>query len=296
MQSGGPRTQTAAASALSSNETGLKQFLHAGLASATEQDNRASALAVSDTSSNGRWFTEHALERMAPRTAEVMAELEARFNRRVAAQGDKLKDPEKYKEFYKDNYPAPRGVPPSVVEAEIANPGSTGRVKVILNDRGDGDLAVSDFGDGDETSSVTIGSKTGDRVVITVVGRMHIGATDFWDGNWLFSPVDVAVGGFTARVPAGLRAEELRGFREELSKAYDDFGGVARLKSMEDWLDLTVTVAKSGQVEVEGLAIDGHGTGNKLSFRVGDLDQSELPGILDALSAIEAEYPVVGKP
>jgi hypothetical protein len=34
----------------------------------------------------GRWCTEHALERMA-RTAEVMAEPEARFNRRVAAQG-----------------------------------------------------------------------------------------------------------------------------------------------------------------------------------------------------------------
>ena len=28
---------------------------------------------------NGRWYTEHALERMAPRTPEVMAELEVRF-------------------------------------------------------------------------------------------------------------------------------------------------------------------------------------------------------------------------
>jgi hypothetical protein len=153
---------------------------------------------------------------------------------------------------------------------------------------------MSDFDDGDETS-VTIGSKAGDRLIITVVGRMHIDATDFSDGNWLFSPVDVAAGGFTARVPAGLRAEELRAFREELAKAYDDFGGVARLKSMEDWLELTVTVAKSGKVAVEGLAIDGHGTGNKLSFRIGDLDQSELPAIVDALSAIEAEFPVVGK-
>jgi hypothetical protein len=150
--------------------------------------------------------------------------------------------------------------------------------------------------DDEETTSVTIGSKTGDRLVITVLGRMHLGATDFWDGNWLFSPVDVTAGGFTARVPAGLRAEELRAFREELAKAYDDFGGVARLKSMEEWLDLTVTVAKSGKVEVEGLAVDGHGTGNKLSFRIGDLEQSELPGIVDALSAIEAAYPVVGRP
>jgi hypothetical protein len=124
---------------------------------------------------------------------------------------------------------------------------------------------------------------------------MHLGATDFSDGNWLFSPVDVVVGGFTARVPAGLRAEELRSFREELAKAYDDFGGVARLKSMEGWLELTMTVAASGHVGVEGVAIDGHGTGNKLTFRITELDQSELPAIIDSLTEIEAEFPVIGK-
>ncbi|MDQ7807416.1 hypothetical protein Q5425_27075 [Amycolatopsis sp. A133] len=97
-------------------------------------------------------------------------------------------------------------------------------------------------------------------------------------------------------MPAGLRAEELRAFREELAKAHDEFGGVARLNSMEDWLDLIVTVTGSGEVKVDGLTIDGHGAGNKLSFRVGDFDQSDLPEILDALSAIEAEYPVVGRP
>ncbi|MGW7539425.1 WapI family immunity protein [Amycolatopsis sp. NPDC054798] len=145
----------------------------------------------------------------------------------------------------------------------------------------------------DESPAVTIGSKAGDRLVITVLGRMHAGAVDFWDGNWLFSPVDLVVGGFTARVPAGLRAEELRGFREQLAKAYDSFGGVARLASTEEWLDLTVTVAKSGKVAVEGTAVDGRG--NELSFRIDELDQTELPTILDGLASIEAEFPVVGK-
>ncbi|MDT8915117.1 hypothetical protein [Amycolatopsis sp. PS_44_ISF1] len=149
--------------------------------------------------------------------------------------------------------------------------------------------------DNDQLSSVTLGARGGDRLVITVLGRMHAGATDFWDGNWLFSPVEITAGGFTARVPAGLRADELRTFREQLAKAYDDFGGVARLTSMEEWLELTVTVAKSGQVEVAGEAIDGNATGNKLSFRIGGLDQSGLPAILDDLSSIEAEFPVFGK-
>ncbi len=34
------------------------------------------------------------------------------------------------------NAPSPRGIPPSVIEAEIANPGST-NVRVILNQRGE---------------------------------------------------------------------------------------------------------------------------------------------------------------
>ncbi|WP_205673068.1 WapI family immunity protein [Amycolatopsis nivea] len=142
-------------------------------------------------------------------------------------------------------------------------------------------------------SEVAIGAAHGDRLVIDVLGRMHAGAVDFWDGNWLFSPVDLVVGGFSARVPAGLRAEELRSFREQLAKAYADFGGVARLTSMEEWLDLTVTVAKSGRVEVEGTAIDGRG--NRLSFRIGELDQAELPAIIDGLASIETEFPVLGR-
>ncbi|WP_370934338.1 hypothetical protein [Amycolatopsis sp. cg13] len=154
---------------------------------------------------------------------------------------------------------------------------------------------MSDLGESEDNPSVTIGAKAGDRLVITVLGRMHAGATDSWDGNWLFSPVDLVAGGFTARVPAGLRADELQSFREQLAKAYDGFGGVAQLTSMEKWLDLTVTVAKSGAVEVEGVAIDGHGTGNKLSFRIGELDQTHLPAILDGLSSIEEVFPVFGQ-
>ncbi|MDT8912041.1 hypothetical protein [Amycolatopsis sp. PS_44_ISF1] len=67
------------------------------------------------------------------------------------------------------------------------------------------------------------------------------------------------------------------------------------MTSIEEWLELTVTVAKSGRVEVAGEAIDGDATGNKLSFRIGGLDQSELPAILDDLSSIEAKFPVLGK-
>jgi hypothetical protein len=84
---------------------------------------------------NGRWYAEHALERIAPRTPPVMAELEARALQRASAKGLEPGTKE-FGKWMKRNGPAPRGVPLSVVEAEIASPGST-NVRVILNHRGE---------------------------------------------------------------------------------------------------------------------------------------------------------------
>jgi hypothetical protein len=84
---------------------------------------------------NSRWYTEHSLERMAPNTPHVMATLEARTFERSKAIEPKL-SPKELAKWFQENAPNPRGVPPSVVEAEIANPGSTG-VRVILNKNGD---------------------------------------------------------------------------------------------------------------------------------------------------------------
>jgi hypothetical protein len=87
------------------------------------------------TTIGGRWFTEHALERMAPNTPEVMANLTMRALRRAQAAGLTPGTPE-FTQWWRLNGPSPRGIPPSVVEAEIANPGTTG-VRVITNANGD---------------------------------------------------------------------------------------------------------------------------------------------------------------
>jgi hypothetical protein len=140
-----------------------------------------------------------------------------------------------------------------------------------------------------------IGSRGGDRLTISVIGRMHPQATDFYDGNWLLSPVKIDVGSFSARIPAGLRVDELREFRQELSKAYEDFGGIAHLRSMEEWLNLAVTVHPSGRVEIHGEAVDSPGVGNRLVFCIDDIDQSYLPAIIDSLASMEHEFPVRGE-
>ncbi|MFW9928712.1 MAG: hypothetical protein ACFFD1_04925 [Candidatus Thorarchaeota archaeon] len=83
---------------------------------------------------NNRWYTEHALERMAPSTPQVMAELESRFLVRAKIASQKL-HPKEFLKWRLENAPDPRGIPPMVVKAEIAQPGSTG-VRVILNEKG----------------------------------------------------------------------------------------------------------------------------------------------------------------
>jgi len=84
---------------------------------------------------NGRWYTEHALERMAPRTPEVMAELEVRALARARKEGC-LPQTKEFGKWMEKNAPNPRNIPPSVVEAEISKPGST-NIRVELNQKGD---------------------------------------------------------------------------------------------------------------------------------------------------------------
>lgn len=80
---------------------------------------------------NGRWYTEHALERMAPDTPQIRAELRTRAAARLAKlginPGSGAYDACMARALQKID---PRGIPPSVVEAEISSPGST-NVKVI---------------------------------------------------------------------------------------------------------------------------------------------------------------------
>jgi len=143
---------------------------------------------------------------------------------------------------------------------------------------------------------VSIGQPAGDHITIKALGRMHPDATDFWDGNWLNTLIVVSAGKFRAEVGASLRSDELAGFREGLQRIYAELRGTASLSSMEEWLSVDVAIESFGKLKVVGRLTDALGGGNKLSFKIDDLDQSYLPEIIDALQEIEIRYPVVGSP
>jgi hypothetical protein len=145
-----------------------------------------------------------------------------------------------------------------------------------------------------ETVSWSIGA-VGRRVDVHVRGRMHPQASDYWDGNWLVSDIVVEVGAFHGRIAAALRVDELQRFRQGLEVLYRTVKGTARLESMEDWINLQVKVDGFGHVTVEGQVQDQPGVGNRLLFEIADLDQTDLPPVIEGLTAIEAAYPILGQ-
>jgi hypothetical protein len=85
---------------------------------------------------NNRWYTEHALERMAPDTPQVRAQIRTRVGQRLERLGIGPSHPAYDRVLARALQRIdPRGVPPSVVEAEILRPGST-NVRVVTARRG----------------------------------------------------------------------------------------------------------------------------------------------------------------
>jgi hypothetical protein len=105
----------------------------------------------------------------------------------------------------------------------------------------------------------------------------------------------VQVGGFTARLDAGLRAEELRNFRVALERVYADVKGSATLSSLEHWIELTVECHPTGSLSISGIAADDPGMWNTLHFVIEGLDQTDIPSLVDALVAAEERFPVLGR-
>ena len=95
---------------------------------------------------NGREYSQHAMERMAPDTPQVRAELSRRAEKSATQRGLKVGTQEYYE--YCKKYVDPRNIPPSVIEDAISStkgiPGNrpdtfiheTADVKIVINSAG----------------------------------------------------------------------------------------------------------------------------------------------------------------
>ncbi|WP_262287197.1 hypothetical protein [Micromonospora sp. MA102] len=147
-----------------------------------------------------------------------------------------------------------------------------------------------------EPSELVIGRPDDDHLTVRVIGRMHPGSSDYWDGNWLISPISANLGSFSAQLAAGLRVDELQTFRHGLELINQQLRGEAVLTSLEPWISLTVACRPNGSLAVTGELDDNPGIGNRLTFAITGIDQTDIPAMLAALSAIERAYPLLGRP
>ena len=95
---------------------------------------------------NGREYSQHAMERMAPDTPQVRAELSRRAEKSATQRGLKVGTQEYYE--YCKKYVDPRNIPPSVIEDAISStkgiPGNSpdtfiheiADVKIVINSAG----------------------------------------------------------------------------------------------------------------------------------------------------------------
>ena len=134
---------------------------------------------------------------------------------------------------------------------------------------------------------------------VEFLGRSNPTTTDFWDANWLNVQVLLAVGRFNGEFKGSLknqlRTTDLAAFRMELSALYQSLSGNATLKTVEDWLQLTLTGDGKGHLLMNGRVLDGPGIGNTLTLQL-ELDQTFLPEIIRSLDAVLVAYPIIGKP
>ena len=139
-----------------------------------------------------------------------------------------------------------------------------------------------------------IGSRASDFLSVKPVEREHPDASDFWDGNWLITEIEIAVGAFRARYVANLRVDELLRLRDQMSALPCTLDGQAELRSLEDWLQVSIQGDDLGHFQVDCQAKDAAGIGNTLKFALG-FDQTELSGMLDELEQIIEKFPLLGE-
>ena len=142
-------------------------------------------------------------------------------------------------------------------------------------------------------NAIHIGNSEYDCIVMSISRRTHPECMDYWDGNWLSTNIRIRVGAFIGKYDACLRSEELAQFLSSLIQLEDVSEGSASFETMEGQLELTLTRDRQRHIKVTGKARDQAGIGNLLKFDF-EVDQTYIKPIIQELSVVLAEFPVIG--
>lgn len=129
-------------------------------------------------------------------------------------------------------------------------------------------------------------------IEISILGRSHVNAQDYWDANWLDSEIKVEVYCFKAHYITYVRVDDLQRFYDELIKLEHFAVKQAEFTTMEEGLHLLCTMRPNGSVLCTGTAADE--TGNILKFAL-KTDLISIGNLARQLKSTLNLYPIIGK-
>ncbi len=128
-----------------------------------------------------------------------------------------------------------------------------------------------------------------DFVSLRIRAKEFPAEVDNDDAQWLRVHIVVVVGGMRASVPdATLTVGEVTGLLEDCEALIRGSQRIARLGSLEEWIELVIEMNSRGGLEVRGRVQDA--PRNVLDFTLEGLDQTFLPPLVDALNTALSPY------
>ena len=140
-------------------------------------------------------------------------------------------------------------------------------------------------------ASFSLGRSKTEQVVVTVYGYERSVTGEYFDDNWVSVEVSVSAGAFSGRYQAAFLTEDFVRFQSSLQPLFETLTGQAEFTTLEEQLTLKIAAVSRGNIEVNGIALDQAGIGNKFQFHL-EFDQTHLAETLGDLNEIIASFPI----
>jgi hypothetical protein len=133
------------------------------------------------------------------------------------------------------------------------------------------------------------------RMEISLLRRSYPDSTDYWDGNWVSSEINISIPGISVSVPFELRTDELIGFLDSLTKVKNGSGNEFEMRTLEDGLYIKGEVELTGSIIWHCRITYPIGDGANLNFRFNS-DLNQMESLIQQLKKELITYPVIGTP
>ena len=129
------------------------------------------------------------------------------------------------------------------------------------------------------------------KIEINILSRST--SDDYWDGNWLYSNIEINIGFFTANYNCNLRTDEFSLFNEKLEQLLTGNTNESQFSSMEEGLLLNFKKELSGSFVLKGEAKSNENYKTSLIFEIGT-DYTQMEQLRISIYNLLQKYPVVG--